>query len=189
MKNNKLQTLSNQRMTEILRFYPDASNLSTSFFTLDREYSCQEFKDAKLPLPLGMIYLIMNIRGQISQDFYPKTIGLSDYQVFNADLEKDIIYFSNNGWDAQVYFSGENVKYALQYSITDSAGYKPSLRPRENFYFADAIHAFYNGILDISDAFDSWKDFKKNKESAANIQRLRTGFISRDKSAKRRFNF
>ncbi len=189
MKIKKLQTLSNQRMTEILRFYPNASNLSTTFFTIDREYFCQELDREQLPLPLGVIYLIMNIRGKVSQDFYPKTIGLSDYQIFNTNLEEDIIYFSNNGWDAQVYFSGENVKYALQYSILDAVGHKPPLRPMENFYFADAIHAFYKGILDISDDFGSWKDFKKNKKSAENIQRLRTGFVTATNPVKRKFKF
>jgi hypothetical protein len=189
MKNNKLQTLSNQRMREILRFYPNASNLSTTFFTLDREYSCQELESEQFPLPLGVIHLIMNIRGKVAQDFHPKTIGLSDYQIFNADLEKDIIYFSNGGWDAQVYFSGENVKCTLQYSITDNTGYKHFLKPMENFHFSDAIHAFHTGILDISDDFSSWKDFKKNKKSAENIQRLRTGFITQTKPVKRKFKF
>ena len=185
MKNNKLQTLSYQRMTEILRFYPNATNLSTSFFAIDREYSCQE--NQEMQVPIGTIYLIMNIRGKVSQDFYPKTIGLSDYQIFNADLDKDVICISNNGWDAQVYFSGENIKYALQYSIIDNTGYKPPIRPMENFYFADAIQSFYKGILDISDDFDSWKDFKKNKKYNANIQRLRTGFFTKEKPVKRKF--
>ncbi|MGK0364299.1 MAG: hypothetical protein ACI85O_001356 [Saprospiraceae bacterium] len=187
MKNNKLQTLSNQRMTEILRFYPNAINLSTSFFTIDQEYSCQELNDRQFPI--GAVYLIMNIRGKVSQDFYPRTIGLSDYQIFNADFEKDIIYFSNNGWDAQVYFSGEDIKYALQYSIIDNMGYKPPIRPMENFYFADAIHAFYKGILDISDNFSSWKDFKKHKKYDENIQRLRTGFFTHEKPMKRKYKF
>lgn len=189
MKNNKLQTLSNQRMTEILRYYPNASNLSTTFFTIDSEYTCQELENQQLPLPFGVIYLIMNIRGKVLQDFQQRKIGLSDYQIFNASLEKDIIYFSNGAWDAEVYFSGEDVKYALQYSITDSTGYKPTIRPMENFYFADAIHAFHKGILDISDDFSSWKDFKKNKKSAENIQRLRTGFIIPNKPVKRKFKF
>ena len=184
MNNKNLQLLSKQRMSEILRFYPSAINLSTTFFTIDREYSCQELKDTTLPLPLGAVYLIMNIRGQVSQDFYPKTIGLSDYQIFNMDFKKDIIYFSNNGWDAQIYFSGEDIKYALQYSIIDCVGYKPFLRPKEDFYFADAVHTFYKGILDISDNFATWKDFKKNKKSEANIQRLQTGFMTREKSTK-----
>jgi len=184
MKNNKLQTLSNQRMTEILRFYPNANNLSTTFFTIDREYACQESEE--MQIPLGAIYLIMNIRGKVQRDYYPRTIGLSDYQIYNANLEKDIICISNNGWDAQVYFSGEDVQYALQYSIIDNTGFRPSIRPMENFYFADAIHAFYKGILDISDEFDSWKDFKKNKKSNENIERLRTGFFAPQKPVKRK---
>ena len=189
MKNNKLQTLSNQRMREILHFYPTASNLSTTFFTIDREYSCQELENQEFPLPLGVIYLIMNVRGKVTKDFYPKTIGLSDYQIFNAGLRKDIINFSNGNWDAEVYFSGENINCTLQYSVTDGTGYKPTISPMENFYFADAIHAFHKEILDISDKYDSWKVFKKNKKSAENIQRLRTGFFTPEKPVKRKLKF
>lgn len=183
----KLRQLTSNRASEIRDMYPTCETGEPEIFSLNHQFECRRIVDINAEIQAQTSFFVVNIRGFMKSNFFRHKLPLSDYETFTANLEYDKVSLSCGNWYAEAAFEGDNVKDQLIFHLCDNEDGRLTFKPKENFYFADAFNHFYHGVSDYSTRYKTLKLFKSNKNYAVDELRLKTGFVSRETPASRKF--